>query len=474
VNEVSQPSTESLSSAVPSELRPLCFVLMPFGKKTDANGMSIDFDAVYHELIAPAIEDAELEPVRADEEIGGGIIHKPMFERLILCDYAVADMTTANANVFYELGVRHAIRPYTTVLIAAEGGRPPFDVTMLRRLQYGLGASGGPANIEASRIALADQLRAARASATDSPIYQLLTDLPVPVIDRLKTEVFWDRVQYSERVKKRLAEARETNAEAVRDVDRGLGPIDQSEAGVVVALLLSYRAVEAWQDMVDLVARMAAPLSSTILVQEQLGFALNRLKRYGDAERVLNDVIARHGPSSESLGLLGRVYKDQWQVALAQKNRIAARGFLDLAIQTYRTGYEVDQRDPYPGINAVTLMEVRDPPDERRTELLPAVRYAVSVRLASARADYWDHASSLELAILAGDQEAAEQAAGAALATVREPWEAETTANNLRLIRTAREGRGDSRPWALDIENSLNAAGRRGAVDEESAPAPQT
>src|SRR4029077_6839859 len=57
---------------------------------------------------------AGLLPVRADEEQSGGIIHKPMFERLILCEIAVADLTTANANVFYELGVRHAVKPATT------------------------------------------------------------------------------------------------------------------------------------------------------------------------------------------------------------------------------------------------------------------------------------------------------------------------------------------------------------------------
>ena len=82
--------------------RPLCFVLMPFGTKKDFAGATVNFDAVYEKLIAPAILDAELDPIRADEEIVGGIIHKPMFERLILCQYAVADLTTANANVFYE------------------------------------------------------------------------------------------------------------------------------------------------------------------------------------------------------------------------------------------------------------------------------------------------------------------------------------------------------------------------------------
>jgi len=90
------------------QLAPLCFVLMPFGKKMDAAGRVTNFDSVYTRIIAPAVERAGLEPIRADEEKIGGTIHKPMFERLMLCHYAVADITGANPNVFYELGIRHA------------------------------------------------------------------------------------------------------------------------------------------------------------------------------------------------------------------------------------------------------------------------------------------------------------------------------------------------------------------------------
>src|SRR5215510_10490947 len=119
-------------------MKPFCFVLMPFGKKKDEGGRVIDFDRIYSEVIKPAVEDADLEPIRADEELVGGIIHKPMFERLMLCDYAVADLTTANPNVFYELGIRHAIRPATTVTVFAKHQVIPFDVTFLRALPYAL------------------------------------------------------------------------------------------------------------------------------------------------------------------------------------------------------------------------------------------------------------------------------------------------------------------------------------------------
>src|SRR5918911_1025548 len=135
---------------------------MPFGTKPDAQGGSVDFDAVYEQLLAPAIDDAALEPLRADQELVGGLIHKPMFERLILADYAVADLTTANANVFYELGVRHAARPYSTVLVSAQLKRVPFDLAPTRMLPYALDAQGRPANADDDRAALVAALEAAR------------------------------------------------------------------------------------------------------------------------------------------------------------------------------------------------------------------------------------------------------------------------------------------------------------------------
>ena len=51
----------------------------------------------------------------------GGINHKPIFERLILCDNAIADLTNANVNAFYRLGIRHSGRPHSTLLLYVVG-----------------------------------------------------------------------------------------------------------------------------------------------------------------------------------------------------------------------------------------------------------------------------------------------------------------------------------------------------------------
>ncbi len=435
--------------------RPLCFVLMPFGRKPDGAGGTVDFDAVYKRVIHPAVEAAGLEPIRADEELVGGIVHKPMFERLILCEYAVADLTTANANVFYELGVRHAVRPYSTVLMFAQGGRLPFDLALDRILPYQLDAAGLPVDVEPTRATLVQRLEAAQAAQTDSPVFQLVEGFQAPDIARLKTDVFRDRVDYSNEMKGRLAVARDSGLDDLRAIEGELGVVAKADAAVVIDLFLSYRAAKAWQAMVDLVTRMSAPLAATVMVQEQLGLALNRLGRRKEAERVLTDLIARRGPSSETCGILGRVFKDATADALAAGEGFLARGYLDRAIGVYLQGFEADWRDAYPGINAVTLMELREPPDPRQRNLLPVVRYAAERRLAAGTPDYWDHATLLELAVLGRDQEAAGEALGKALAAVREPWEPESTANNLAMIRRARERRGAADAWAKEVEDTL-------------------
>ncbi len=442
-------------------MKPLCFVLMPFGTKTIPSGQTVNFDAVYETLIRPGIVAAGMEPLRADEEAMGGMIHKPMYERLILCDYAVADLTGANANVFYELGLRHGVRPATTVMLFGEKGPLPFDVAPLRTIRYELAADGKPAAAAAGAAGVTKFLDEAWRNRDeppkDSPVFQLVEGYAAPDIARLKTDVFRDQANYALAAREKLAAARRAGKDAVKAAAAELGDFAAAESGVVIDLLLSYRAVSDWQGTVDVVGAMAKPLRQSTLVQEQYGFALNRLGRKDEAELVLKGVIDGRGPSSETNGLLGRVYKDRWEAEKKAGNPFAAKGWLKKAIDTYLQGFEADWRDAYPGVNAVTLMALAEPPDPRRSELLPVVTYAVKRRVAKGSPDYWDYATLLELGVLARNQGAAEEATANALACVRESWEPETTAHNLALIAEARAARGDPLPWADDIAAALLA-----------------
>jgi hypothetical protein len=306
-----------------------------------------------------------------------------------------------------------------------------------------------PASASASASA-DDDARSAQAFAA------LLDDFPE--IQRLKTDVFRDRVAYAPAIKDRLACARRDGAAAVAAVADDLLRDPTPAPAVLVDLLLSQRAVRDWPAMIALVARLPPALRDTTLVQEQLGLALNRAGRPDEAEAVLQAVLARHGPSSETCALLGRVYKDRYDAARRRGDDAAATVCLRHAADAYLQGFEADPRDAFPGINALTLMTLQQPPDPRRHRLAPAVRAAVDARLHGAGGpDYWDHASRIELAVLARDEAAARAALADALSAVREVWEPESTARNLALIRAAREARGDAPPWAAEIEATLQS-----------------
>lgn len=457
--------------------RPLCFVIMPFGKKPDpASGSTIDFDRIYKNALEPAIKDAGMDSIRADEERTGGIIHKPMFERLLLCDYAIADLTTANANVFYELGVRHTARPRTTLTIFAKQQPIPFDVNYLQSLPYELGKNNafGKKEARALRDLVAQKLSDLRdmtvnQAPVDSPVFTLLSDWRPGDITRLKTDVFRDRVQANEDLKHRLAMIREKNkkpdvrAEAQADLaafrDK-LGDLDAVDAVTVVDLMLTYRALEDWDSMIVLFDEMPEMLKRQILVREQLGFAYNRragknknLVDRAEALRILTDVADQQGPSSETLGLIGRIHKDEWKDAVKAGDAVAAIGHLEQAIEAYRRGYMADQRDAYPGINLLTLLDIHGEDESLREKdrLLPVVRFAVEQRLTGATPDYWDHATMLELAVLKNEPKDAMKHLTKAVPLIREVWEPGTTAGNLRMIERSRMERGDDTSWLKEI-----------------------
>ena len=97
------------------------FLISPFGKKLGPDGKMIDFDAIYADFLQPALAEVGCAIVRADAELRAGIIRTDMFQELLLADLVVAELTLDNPNVWYELGVRHALR--ARGMIALQSGR---------------------------------------------------------------------------------------------------------------------------------------------------------------------------------------------------------------------------------------------------------------------------------------------------------------------------------------------------------------
>src|SRR6516162_7139028 len=114
------------------------FVIRPFGIKKDSAGGTVDFDHVHAELIGPALKCAGLVGSTTGEIIEAGNIREDMFCLIIEADLIICDITHHNANVFYELGIRHALRKKRSVLIKGTPVKDatPFDILTDRYLSY--------------------------------------------------------------------------------------------------------------------------------------------------------------------------------------------------------------------------------------------------------------------------------------------------------------------------------------------------
>lgn len=432
-----------------ADYRALCFIDMPFGKKTDlASGVEINFDQIYQSAIRPAVLDAGLEPLRGDEEALGGIIHSAMFARLLLSEYVVADLTVANPNVYYELGIRHAAKPYTTVPICANLHPIPFDITMVRTVVYNL--ERGQLNDQVSeelRKKVGERLKQSihGEAQADSPLFELIPHYPGIDLPHDVTDAFRDRIKDEEQFKEKLdkAKAGETNEErkgALLEIQKDLGDLKTVQNNILVNLLLAFRSVEAWDEMVNLCEEFSESLKKILIVNQQWAFALNRRKNQADRNKaiaLLEKIVKDHGADAETLGLLGRIYKDLYKEA-KEHGSIMASVLLDKAIEAYEDGFNSDPRDYYPGVNAITLLieKGEDKSLAKAKEFAPLVSFAVARRGGISSNNYWDLATVLELACINGDLNLAIKVLPKVLLTASESWMPKTTMDNLIMLRS--------------------------------------
>jgi O-acetyl-ADP-ribose deacetylase (regulator of RNase III) len=154
-----------------------CFVIMPFGKKNDLDGKLIDFDYVYQDIIKDAVESAGLDCVRCDEIIDTGSIHFKMFHGIFEADVAVVDITSLNANVFYELGIRHALNKFVTLVIRKAGSPIPFNINGLTTIEYNI---DNEENIKKSKETIRGFIKnGLEKQNVDSLVHQALDNLKV-------------------------------------------------------------------------------------------------------------------------------------------------------------------------------------------------------------------------------------------------------------------------------------------------------
>lgn len=158
------------------------FIVRPFGKQRkvlkkkgeEYEVVEFDFEGVEHLLIRPAMEAVELDGGTTKEVFVPGDIREDMFSELLKADIVIADITIHNANVFYELGIRHALRDKITILIKAEGfDATPFDIIGYRYLAYDEKEPGKEVENLISTLRDATNERNRR----DSPVFNILPTL---------------------------------------------------------------------------------------------------------------------------------------------------------------------------------------------------------------------------------------------------------------------------------------------------------
>jgi hypothetical protein len=143
------------------------FIIRPFGTKE-----GIDFNRTEYELINPVLDRLRITGRTTGEILAAGSIRADLFERLLLADLVIADISIHNANVYYELGIRHAMRDRMTVLIRAIAAEVPFDLKTDRYLLYD---RDNPAKARPELQAAIEQTDAIQ--RTDSPVFMLLPGL---------------------------------------------------------------------------------------------------------------------------------------------------------------------------------------------------------------------------------------------------------------------------------------------------------
>jgi hypothetical protein len=338
------------------------FIIRAFNTKKDSSGKEIDFERVHRELIAPALDAAKLGGGTTGKIIDAGNIREDMFGLIIEADLVVCDITVHNANVFYELGIRHALRKKGTVLIK---GMPvadstPFDILTDRYLEYSVDEPG------AKKAELAEVIRATLATSreTDSPIFKMLPTLPEidPTAVQVVPTDFSEEVARAQAAKAagwlRLLASEVTDRRFQWSALRSIGKAQWQLMDYVGARRTWLRVREAIPDDLD------ANLALTNLLERQYRCEKRPELLEASNQAIANIVASKRATAeqrAEALALHGRNLKTLWRLNfeslgdLADRRQKATNRSLIGSYEAYRQAYLVDLNHYWSGLAALQM-----------------------------------------------------------------------------------------------------------------------
>lgn len=245
-----------------------CFVIGPIGNKfapigDPAKDIYEDSLQVFENVILPACQGLSIEPVRADQIAITGEINEQIFRHLYEDEIVIADVSGGNANVMYELGLRHT-RPLLTIQIG-EFGQLPFDVSAVRTIQFSRSDRGLIDARKALEKALEYGLSDPGDGVTATRIWNSTTTSVEEVVieeevnadvhpeDDLDADGYLDRIAH---IEERLPEVTKTT-EQIGDLVKGLGQV-ATDSSAEISLLNSGNAPI--NQRLTVVAKFAAAL----------------------------------------------------------------------------------------------------------------------------------------------------------------------------------------------------------------------
>lgn len=394
-----------------------CFVVMGFGKKMDyRNSRELNLDIIYDKIIKKTFEDffPDYKVLRANEIVGSSIIDTEMYELLLNADLVVADITTLNENAIYELGVRHALRPYSTIIMMMKFGKSdfiPFDLSHSRFMMYNdFGEWLDDNEAECIRLQLAEYVRESEKHHTDSPFYTYVHDVDPP---------------------------------KCRISDKTIDKVEEKEE-VINSLLDEYKSLISESKFIDalpIIKRLSDTLPNNEYIIQQHAFCTykaeipDKLSALYDANRIISRLSPDTSLNLETLGIAGSINKRLYLV----NKKI---DYLDKAIKLYLKGYII-KKDYYNGENVINCfyLKIENSTDQNEINsldffinriahnLIDSIHNSLSDR----EINHWMYATLSTCYHIINDEENS-AAYGNIFCSKAKDWEEATYRENLNLI----------------------------------------
>ena len=417
-------------------LRPICFMVMPFGVKPTgvADGKSpaeVDFDQLWEKVLRPAIAELNYEAVRADEDLGALII-ADMLERLTLADLVVADMTLSNGNVYYEVGIRHGAKEAGCVLISAEWSKQLFDVAQMRQIRYALPAKE-ISDADAKVVVELLKREIPKHTAAKTPLYSLPG---FPKLDARRGS-FRNLVESLSKFQADVTAARAARGdERVKRMEELLASYGAARpimASVAVELVNLARDNCPFSRTIAFIDSLPEEIRQLTVVKERRALAQSKVGDHLAAIGELQALIELSGDSSERQGLLGGRYKKLAKEARKAKDDRGRRAYLEKAIDHYTRGMMLDLNDYYPASNLPSLLRARGGPGdlERAQAINNLVVIACEAALLRKTDNEWTKSTLLGAAFDAGDAAKAEELADIVERESAADWKLDATIETL-------------------------------------------